>query len=153
MQPISSSYSGNQKFSPEESYMFNMRDQTSQSDEYRAFIMKADHGAFASYLTAAEDWFYDTEDAAKVMYIGKFQVSDEWSSAFSGTISKYRMAAESPIEKYEYSSPDKVGKIISEVDSTSKWLSDLHAKQALFQKNDHPVLICADMEKQSQAAC
>merc|ERR1712060_227480 len=150
-----------------ETYIFNMRDKTSESGEYGAFIANADRDAFGSSLTAAEDWLYDTEDATKVMYIDKLvelkkvgdpvvwrfkehQIRDEWIKAVSGTISNYKMAAESPGEKYEHISPDKLAKIVSECDSVSQWLSDLQAKQALLQKSDKPVLICADMEKKNQ---
>merc|ERR1712060_515243 len=150
-----------------ETYIFNMRDKTSESGEYGAFITNADRDAFASSLTTAEDWLYDTEDATKVMYIDKLmelkkmgdpvvwrfkedQIRAEWITALSGTISNYKMAAESPGEKYDHISPDKLAKIVSECDSASQWLSDLQAKQALLQKSDKPVLICADMEKKNQ---
>merc|ERR1712157_533261 len=114
-----------------------------------------------------EDWLYDTEDATKVMYIDKLdelkkmgdpvvwrfkedQIRHEWITALSGTMSNYKMAAENPGEKYEHISPDKLAKIVSECDAASQWLTDLQAKQALLQKSDKPVLICADMEKKNQ---
>merc|ERR1712217_924552 len=150
-----------------ETYIFNMRDKTSESGEYGAFITNADRDAFGASLTAAEDWLYDTEDATKVMYVDKLyelkkmgdpvvwrfkedQIRHEWITALSGTLSNYKMAAENPGEKYDHISPDKLAKIVSECDSVSQWLTDLQAKQALLQKSDKPVLICADMEKKNQ---
>lgn len=108
-------------------YMFNMRDKTSESGQYVAFIPKTDHAAFASGLTTAEDWFYDSEDATEAIYstsskssknnpvVCRFeedQIRAEWVSAILAKISNYRMAAESPDEKYEHISPDKLGAII-----------------------------------------
>merc|ERR1712137_973431 len=86
-----------------ESYIFNMRDKTSESGEYGEFITAPDREKFHADLTRMEDWLYDTEDATKVMYIDKLdelkkigdpvvwrfkesQIRSEWIAALTGTI-------------------------------------------------------------------
>jgi len=150
-----------------ESYIFNMRDKTSDGGEYGSFIADADRESFQADLTKMEDWLYDCEDATKVMYIDKLdelkkvgepvvwrykesQIRGEWISALSGTIHNYKAAAEIPGEKYGHISPDKLSKVVKECDSISEWLESTQAKQATLAKHDKPVLLCADMEKKNQ---
>jgi len=150
-----------------ESYIFNMRDKTSESGEYGQFIAVADREKFHSELTKTEDWLYDAYDATKVVFIDKLnelkttgdpvvwrykesQIRDEWIQALSGTISNYKCAAENPGDKYVHIAVDKLAKIVAQCDSTTQWLNDLQAKQATLQKYERPVLICADMEKKNQ---
>merc|ERR1712151_432716 len=52
-----------------ESYIFNMRDKTSESGSYGPFISPADRDKFQADLTKMEDWLYDTFDASKVQYV------------------------------------------------------------------------------------
>jgi len=150
-----------------ESYIFNMRDKTSESGELGPFISSADREKFHSDLMKAEDWLYDTDDATKLMFIDKLdelkkigdpvkwryeesQIRGEWIEALSGTTNNYKQAAEVPGDKYGHIAPEKLAKIVAECNAVSKWLADLQAKQATVPKHERPVLICADMEKKNQ---
>jgi len=150
-----------------ESYIFTMRDKTSESGVYGPFIAAADRDNFQASLTKMEDWLYDTYDATKVQHVEQLaelkKVGDpvvwrhqedglraDWVQAVAGTISNYKNAAETPGEKYGHICPDKLASIIKECDEVSKWLADLQAKQAPLQKHEQPALTCADMEKKNQ---
>jgi len=150
-----------------ESYIFNMRDKTSSSGVYGEFITDANREKFHSDLTKAEDWLYDTEDATKVQYADKleelkasgepvvwrkseYDMRGDWVKAVEGTISNYKVAAESPGEKYAHIAPEKLGKITTACMELQNWLLDMVAKQEKLPKTDKPVLLCADMEKKNQ---
>jgi len=150
-----------------ESYIFTMRDKTSESGELGEFVSAADREKFSADLTKMEDWLYDAEDATKVMYVDKLtelrkqgdpikwrhqesQIRGEWIDALSGTIANYKAAAQNPGEKYGHIATEKLGKIISECEVVAKWLAEMKAKQEKLSKCDRPVLICADMEKKNK---
>jgi len=150
-----------------ESYIFSMRDKISTSGEYGAFIADADRSAFNSSLTAAEDWLYDNEDATKVQYVDKLNelrtsgdpvawrfhensVRAEWIQAVEGTITNYKVAAETPGEVYGHIPAEKLGKILQACAELKQWLDTMKAKQDTMPKTTTPVLLCADMETKNK---
>jgi len=150
-----------------ESFILNMRDKTSESGTYAAFISQADREKFHADLTKAEDWLYDTYDATKVQYIDKLaelkkigdpvifrfkedEMRADWVNAVQGTITNYSAAAKNPGEQYGHISPDKLASIVKECDALSAWMTDTQAKQAAMPKHEKPVLICSEMEKKNQ---
>mmetsp|Transcript_145668 Transcript_145668/g.369668 ORF Transcript_145668/g.369668 Transcript_145668/m.369668 type:complete len:826 (+) Transcript_145668:122-2599(+) len=150
-----------------EGYIFNMRDRTSESGEYGAFISSGDRDQFSSDLMKAEDWLYDNPDATKTQYIDKLEelkrtgdavvwrskehaMRPEWIQAVTGTISNYRNAAQTPGDKYGHIAPEKLQSIVSSCNQLEQWLKDMQAKQETMPKHEKPVLICADMEKKNQ---
>eukprot|EP00441_Pelagodinium_beii_P021531 CAMPEP_0197654694 /NCGR_PEP_ID=MMETSP1338-20131121/39001_1 /TAXON_ID=43686 ORGANISM="Pelagodinium beii, Strain RCC1491" /NCGR_SAMPLE_ID=MMETSP1338 /ASSEMBLY_ACC=CAM_ASM_000754 /LENGTH=815 /DNA_ID=CAMNT_0043230189 /DNA_START=71 /DNA_END=2518 /DNA_ORIENTATION=+ len=150
-----------------ESFIFNMRDKTSESGIYGAFISQADREKFHADLTKSEDWLYDTYDATKVHYVEKLEelkkIGDpvvfrykedemraDWVNAVQGTVTNYSAAAKNPGEQYGHIAPDKLASIVKECDTLSAWLTDKQAKQAAVPKHEKPVLICSEMERKNQ---
>mmetsp|Transcript_58560 Transcript_58560/g.92982 ORF Transcript_58560/g.92982 Transcript_58560/m.92982 type:complete len:832 (-) Transcript_58560:85-2580(-) len=150
-----------------EGYIFNMRDKISESGEYGAFISQPDREKFESDLMKAEDWLYDNEGATKTQYMDKLDelkahgdpvtwrfkeegMRAEWTEAVLGTVRNYRMAAETPGDKYGHIAADKLSKIVAKCVELESWLNDMKAKQEKTPKTERPVLICADMEKKNQ---
>eukprot|EP00931_Biecheleriopsis_adriatica_P106951 TRINITY_DN812_c1_g1_i5.p1 TRINITY_DN812_c1_g1~~TRINITY_DN812_c1_g1_i5.p1 ORF type:complete len:562 (-),score=187.64 TRINITY_DN812_c1_g1_i5:191-1771(-) len=150
-----------------ESYIFTMRDKTSESGDYGVFISQADREKFHSELMKAEDWLYDTYDATKVQYVEKLddlkkigdpvvfrfkedETRTEWISAVTGTIANYSNAAKNPGDQYGHIDAEKLASIVKECDSLTAWLTDMQEKQAAKPKHETPVLTCVDMEKKNQ---
>eukprot|EP00931_Biecheleriopsis_adriatica_P106948 TRINITY_DN812_c1_g1_i2.p1 TRINITY_DN812_c1_g1~~TRINITY_DN812_c1_g1_i2.p1 ORF type:complete len:848 (-),score=286.10 TRINITY_DN812_c1_g1_i2:74-2617(-) len=150
-----------------ESYIFTMRDKTSESGDYGAFISQADREQFHADLMKAEDWLYDTYDATKVQYVEKLddlkKIGDpvvfrfkedetraEWINAVKGTIANYSNAAKNPGDQYGHIAAEKLASIVKECDDVSAWLTGLQEQQAAMPKHEKPVLLCFDMEKKNQ---
>lgn len=150
-----------------ETYIYDMRDKTSSSGVYGAFITDEDREKFHSELTKSEDWLYDAVDATKAQYTEKLEalrtlgdpcvwrcneegMRADWIKAVEGTIANYKAAAENPGEKYSHIAPEKLAKIVQLCTDLGVWLADNVAKQNARAKTDKPVLLCADMEKKNQ---
>eukprot|EP00933_Yihiella_yeosuensis_P017360 TRINITY_DN14516_c0_g1_i10.p1 TRINITY_DN14516_c0_g1~~TRINITY_DN14516_c0_g1_i10.p1 ORF type:complete len:836 (-),score=262.24 TRINITY_DN14516_c0_g1_i10:228-2735(-) len=150
-----------------ESYIFTMRDRTSESGQYGAFTSPAERDQLSSELMKAEDWLYDTYDATKVQYIEKLselkqigdpivfrfkedEMRDDWIQALAGTAANYKTAACNPGDKYDHISPDKLQQIVKECDALTSWMEDMRAKQAAMPKYEKPIFTCADMEKKNK---
>jgi len=150
-----------------EAYIFTMRDKISEHGELGPFVSTSDRETFIADLTKVEDWLYEAEGATKVMYVEKLdelrkhgdpikwrhqenRVRGEWIEALSGTIANFKAAAQNPGDKYGHIALEKLGKIISECDAVSIWLSEMQSKQAQLSTCERPVVLCADIEKKSK---
>merc|ERR1711972_387896 len=125
-----------------ESYIFTMRDRTSEGGEYGEYITSADREKFASDLKKAGD--------PVVWRKKESEMRPEWIQAVNGTITNYRSAAQNPGEKFGHIAPEKLASIVTACNQLEKWLNDTKAKQETMPKAEKPILLCVDMETKNQ---
>merc|ERR1719316_2509212 len=108
-----------------ESYVYNMRDKTSEGGQYGEFILPADREVLHAELQKAEDWLYDPFDATKVQFVEKLaelqklgepaaqrfksmEARADYFPEVEKTIAHYRALAESTEEKYAHIAAEKM---------------------------------------------
>merc|ERR1719316_2455309 len=108
-----------------ESYVYNMRDKTSEGGQYGEFILPADREVLHAELQKAEDWLYDHFDATKVQFVEKLaelqklgepaaqrfksmEARADYLPEVEKTIAHYRALAESTEEKYAHIAAEKM---------------------------------------------
>merc|ERR1712093_353535 len=150
-----------------ESYVYNMRDKTSEAGQYGQFITAADRETFHSELMKAEDWLYDHEDGTKVMFIEKLselqkfgepaaqrfkamEAREDYYPEVLKTITHYRILAESPDEKYSHIASEKKKQILAECSQVEGWLNMKKQEQQNNPLYQDPVLTVPMMQQKQE---
>merc|ERR1719316_5446 len=150
-----------------ESYVYNMRDKTSEGGQYGEFILPADREVLHAELQKAEDWLYDPFDATKVQFVEKLaelqklgepaaqrfksmEARADYFPEVEKTIAHYRALAESTEEKYAHIAAEKKQQILDECKGVEGWLAAKKAEQDGLAKHLDPVLTVAMMQQKQQ---
>merc|ERR1719316_1878639 len=150
-----------------ESYVYNMRDKTSEGGQYGEFILPADREVLHAELQKAEDWLYDHFDATKVQFVEKLaelqklgepaaqrfkaeEARGDYLDEVKKTIDHYRALAESTEEKYAHIAAEKKQQILDECKAVEGWLAAKTAEQGALAKHLDPVLTVAMMQEKQK---
>jgi heat shock protein 4 len=128
-----------------ETYIYTMRDKTSEGGQYGAYILPADREVLHAELTKAEDWLYDTFDGTKLQYVEKKtelevkgepparrykakEARDDYEEVYRKTIAEYRQAQSE--DKYSHIAQEKKQSILDECQAAEGWLAAKKEEQA-----------------------
>mmetsp|Transcript_29842 Transcript_29842/g.75055 ORF Transcript_29842/g.75055 Transcript_29842/m.75055 type:complete len:820 (+) Transcript_29842:260-2719(+) len=152
-----------------ESYVYDFRAKISY-ESLGEFVEEAPKADFLSKLQEMEDWLY-TEEAdtcGKVVFEAKYAtlkaIGDEIVlrqreaearplalAALTTALVACKELTESTDEKYLHIAEEERNKAREAIAEAQKWLDDINAKLATYQKTQNPVVLAADIEQRQQA--
>jgi heat shock protein 4 len=149
-----------------ESYVYEMRDKL--SGILSEFSSATDKEPFLKLLETTQDWLYgEGEDVTKSVYSKKldelklhgdpitkrhheYEHRFDEITAIKNTINTIKMNATSADPKYDHISAEDKQKVVTECETTEKWLNEKLQQQEKLSKSANPIITVAEIHKKNE---